>query len=88
MALQPPRTPEFRAALGRVLAGAERRGAAYVDVRSGDLHRQVGMYPGPDHRMPSCCAVMEAAMRPGDTILRTPPKGRGANLVIRYQLPR
>lgn len=88
MVAEAPRAPEFRAVLERVLADAERRGAPYVDARSGNLHRQVGMYPGPDHRMPSCCAVMEEAMQPGDSIVRTPPKGRGANLIIRYQLPR
>ncbi len=43
---------------------------------------------GLTRRMPSCRHVMEGAMRLGDTILRTLPKGRGANLIIRYQLPR
>lgn len=74
--------------LDAVLAKADKQHAEFVDVRSGDLHRAVGWYPGPDHRMPACCGAMRAAMRVGDKVIRTPPKGNGANLVIRYALPR
>lgn len=38
--------------------------------------------------MPTCCNVMYAAMTQGDEVLRSPPKGKGANLFIRYRLPR
>ena len=52
----------FRRALGQLIHAAQDSGAASVRVRSGDLHRTVGGYPGPGHRMPACCAAMRAEM--------------------------
>jgi hypothetical protein len=83
-----PTAVAFRNELFGRLADAECTGSVALDVNSGDLHRTVGNYPGDAHRMPNCCAVMEAAMEAGDEIVSTPPKGRGATLTIRYKLPR
>ncbi len=63
-------------------------GLSFIYLRSGDLHRSVGGYPGPDHRMPVCCDVMYHALCDEDEIIEKPPKGKGANLVIKYVLPR
>ena len=79
---------DFRVALNRILGDAQRRGHKFADITSGNLHREVGGYPGPDHRMPVCCEVMRASMRPADQVLAAPPKGKGASLTIRYVLPR
>lgn len=79
---------DFRAALEARLAAAAKAGRPFVDVRSGDLHREVGAYPGHQHRMPTCCSAMRSAMRAGDTEVAAPPKGNGATLTIRYRLPR
>ncbi len=38
--------------------------------------------------MASCCDVMYALMKPSDVVLKAPPKGKGASVTIRYQLPR
>ena len=43
---------EFRAALRARLQRATEAGEMSLEVRSGDLHRAVGGYPGTDHRMP------------------------------------
>lgn len=59
-----------------------------ITIRAGDLHKALGGYPGPNHRMPICCSAMYQAMDIGDEIVKAPPKGRGANLYIRYRLPR
>ena len=83
-----PTADEFRAELEDLLAEAAREGRPHLDVRSGDLHERIGRYPGTDHRMPTCCRVMRDMMRLGDTVLEEPPKGAGANVVIRYRLPR
>lgn len=85
-----PNAWDFERELHNIFTSAQREGRSYVDVRSGDLHRRVGGYPGPNHRMPTCCDVMRKNMDPtlGDRILEQPPKGNGANLVIRYMLPR
>jgi 5-methylcytosine-specific restriction protein A len=78
----------FEEALAARLRKAERAARAFEDVVSGDLHRTVGGYPGPSHRMPACCSVMTRAMRRGDRIITAPPSGKGATLTIRYRLPR
>ena len=79
---------DFMSELLLELGDAENEGKPHIDVRSGDLHKVVGNYPGPHHRMPVCCNVMRQMMVEGDEILEQPPKGNGANLVIRYHLPR
>lgn len=83
-----PTAKDFEAVLQGIFDGAEREGKEYVDVVSGKLHRQVGGYPGSNHRMPDCCHVMKRIMKQGDDILYQPPSGQGATLTIRYSLPR
>jgi len=81
-----PTSSDFNAELNNILASAQNNNLPYVDVRAGDLHQQVGGYPGADHRMPVCCDVMKKRVRSGDQILHKPPKGQGASLIIRYLL--
>lgn len=83
-----PSSDIFRTALQRRLRQAELEGKSFVDVKSGALHREVGDYPGPSHRMPTCCDVMRQGMKASDQILSEPLKGRGASLIVRYGLPR
>jgi 5-methylcytosine-specific restriction protein A len=78
----------FRASLRQILVEAERRGLRSICVRSGDLHRKVGGYPGRHHRMPECCRIMRGEMTPGDRIVESPLRDVGASLVVEYQLPR
>ncbi|MDI6720598.1 MAG: hypothetical protein QMD46_13410 [Methanomicrobiales archaeon] len=59
-----------------------------ITIRAGDLHKALGDYPGPNQRMPVCCSAMYQAMEIGDEIVKAPHKGKGANLYIRYRLPR
>lgn len=75
---------ELRAQLSR----AAKRGAPHVEVNSGELHRKVGGYPGAAHRMPICCDVMNTQKKPGDEVISSPTRGKGASLTIRYKLPR
>lgn len=79
---------DFETALARFLEGAANDGNEAVSTTAEGLHRLVGGYPGMDHRKPVCCSVMRAAMRVGDRILHSPPKGNGASLEIYYRLPR
>jgi len=72
--------------LRRQIEDARERGLPYIDMKVGRLHRLVGGYPGHNHRMPIACREMRAAMRPGDTIISSPPQGQGATLTIRYVL--
>ena len=82
------RAEDFWAALrGRFKRAAE-MGETSLEVRSGDLHEEVGGYPGSNHRMPTCCEVMRGEMTKADEVLAEPPKGNGAKVRIRYCLPR
>jgi 5-methylcytosine-specific restriction protein A len=81
-------TDAFRAELKAQLDRAARRGAPHVEINAGELHRTLGGYPGPSHRMPTCCAAMYAETTDGDVIVTEPAEGKGASLTIRYRLPR
>lgn len=83
-----PNAQEFRKKINYTFQTAERNDQPYIDINSGELHRQVGGYPGQNHRMPNCCSVMIQYIKPGDEILEGPHSGQGASLTIRYYLPR
>ena len=83
-----PVADDFRRKLREKLDQATKEGRRYLDVKSGELHRDVGGYPGQNHRMPVCCKVMRSAMNGADEIIAAPEKGDGASLVIRYTLPK
>jgi len=83
-----PTSKNFRKILKSILEDAQKKGEEFIDIKSGDLHRKVGGYPKHNHRMPLCCTVMKNEMKPEDEILKTPPSGYGANLIIRFRLPR
>ncbi|MCD6571511.1 MAG: HNH endonuclease [Deltaproteobacteria bacterium] len=78
----------FQSELEYIFKSAVSEGEFWIVVRSGDLHRRLGDYSGPNHRMPICCNVMRKNMKPGDEIVEKPPKDNGANLKISYRLPR
>jgi len=69
---------------GLILEKLENMEDRYIDLVSGDIHRELGGYPGPDHRMPSCCNAMRELMKNDDEVLYSPKKGNGATLKIRY----
>jgi 5-methylcytosine-specific restriction protein A len=81
-----PTRIDFETELERQLVIARNSGREYKVIISGDLHRSVGGFPGPDHRMPTCCAVMRNRMRENDKIINQPLKGNGASLQIKYNL--
>ena len=83
-----PTVEDFRRELRAQFRLAKTKGASYIEVNSGDLHRKLGGYPGQRHAMPSCCNVMNEEKGISDTVVSSPPKGRGASLTIRYKIPR
>jgi 5-methylcytosine-specific restriction protein A len=83
-----PSADDFQEHLSRIFNERTNAGATALTLVSGELHREIGGYPGTNHSMPICCAVMRQNMRLGDAILEQPPKGNGATLKIRYNLPR
>ena len=84
-----PEKADFEKALKEWFLEAEKEENPFVDIRADDLHARIGDYPGPFHRMATCCEVMYENYRPQvDKILQFPPKGKGASMEIRYALPR
>ncbi|MFB0507622.1 MAG: hypothetical protein ACETWT_12905 [Thermodesulfobacteriota bacterium] len=83
-----PTAKDFQSELDNIFASAQQEGKSFIEIKSGDLHRSVGGYPGRNHRIPLCCGVMKRNMKPEDQILRQPPSGEGATLIIRFNLPR
>jgi hypothetical protein len=82
------RREDFDRKLETIFRDAEDRELESIEIRASDLHRAVGGYPDRDHRMPICCEAMRRAMAPTDIIVAAPPKGDGASLLIRYDIPR
>lgn len=80
-----PNKDDFLKEIQRQLNDAKSRGANYIDLNAGDVHRTVGGYPT-INRMPVCCDSMYELMKSDDEIISAPPKGKGASLTIRYYL--
>jgi 5-methylcytosine-specific restriction protein A len=85
-----PKPSDFNAKLDEIFTAATNLNLSYIGVNSGQLHRMVGGYPGPDHSMPTCCTCMRNKMdtHAGDREVSAPPKGDGASLLIHYVIPR
>ena len=83
-----PTTDDFRRQLAREFKSATEAGRDYIDIRAGNLHKKLGGYPKHSHRMPACCKAMRAEMGNDDKVLCSPCSGEGANLEIRYKIPR
>ena len=66
-----PDRADFQKGLDLMLESARNRGETSKVVQAGYLHRRVGGYPGSDHRMPTCCDVMEKSIVPA-TAIRSP----------------
>jgi hypothetical protein len=82
------RSEDVRALLLLTFERVATLGGVEVAVHAGKLHHRLGGYPARDHRMPVVCAVMREMMASNDEVIAQPASGDGANLVIRYKLPR
>ena len=56
----------------------------FIELTSGNVHRDVGGYPGRNHRMVICCDVMYKRMAGNDEVISAPPSGKGATVTVRY----
>jgi hypothetical protein len=83
-----PSFDHFQRELRAQFDSAEKRRAKNIVVNSGELHRAVGGYPGPNERLQTCWEVMKEEMKSGDVIMGDPDNCRRAALTIRYKLPR
>jgi 5-methylcytosine-specific restriction protein A len=65
---------------------AAKVGRIDVTINSGQLHRELGGYPGSLHAMPLCCEAMQTELKTGDTLVLD--RTNGAGMTVRYRLPR
>ncbi|MEC0235242.1 hypothetical protein P4H71_13015 [Paenibacillus kribbensis] len=81
-----PSRDDFKKEIQSQIAAARSNELEYIDIISGEVHRKLGGYPERDgrHAMPSCCDAMYSLKKPTDEILKSPLKGKGATLRIRY----
>jgi hypothetical protein len=73
---------ELRAQMSR----AAKAGSIDIVIKSGELYRSLGGYPGSMHGMPACCEAMRSEMKAGDILLVEQTSGPG--MTVRYRLPR
>lgn len=78
----------FDQAIEAQLARGQEQGRAHVEINAGELHRQLGGYPGRAHQMPVACAALRAAMQDGDSVSFEPPAENGAAFTVRYVMGR
>lgn len=83
-----PTAADFRRALYEAFDTAAHSGEPSITINAGVLHRTLGGYPGPGHRMPICCSVMREMMGQDDVLIASPPQGNGARLTVEYHIPR
>ena len=81
-----PTAWDFRNKLTVILNTAKHSGKPYVDVESGNLHKELGGDSNSHHRLPIFHEVMTKMMRPGDSILKEARHGHGATMLVRYIL--
>jgi hypothetical protein len=86
----PPTADDFRAKIQELLDCAISKSEQFIDINAGKLHTEVGGYPGPDHRLSTCCHAMAQFYDEdnGDEYIESTPSRKGAKVTIRYRLPR
>lgn len=82
-----PNKNAFLLELESQLKKAQEEGESSVIINAGNLHRSVGGYPGPSHRMPSCVSVMRSLIDEyNGEIIDSPESGMGARFTVEYKL--
>lgn len=66
----------------RILQDAKANGSQYIELVSGDIHKDLGLV----QRMPTVCDAMYKLMKTNEFITYSPPKGKGSKLHIKYDL--
>lgn len=78
-------TKEFRDEIYKKIEKAKEMGLHSIVINSGELHRNMGGYPGKGHSMPSCCDAMRSIEEYEIVEISSPPKGKGATLTLEYR---
>ena len=76
------KTNEIRLFIINLKEDAKSKGLDYIDLVSGDIHRQLKL----SNKLPSVCAAMYGVMSDKDIVLKTTPSGKSSTIMIRYFL--
>ena len=77
-------TADIRAFIRERLRLAASEGGDTLTLRSGEIHRAMGLIS----RMPQVCSAMRQCMGPGDRVVFETPSGFSSTLTIEYRLER
>ena len=61
---------------------AKNTGKTAVILRSGDIHKDLGLKKA----LPQVCNAMRQSMEPGDIVLHTTPSGNSSTIEIQYRV--
>jgi len=75
-------TAEIKGFIAEFLEKSREKGKDYVDIVSGDIHREMKLR----NKMPSVCSAMYQMMKSNDEILSATPSGKSSTIKIRYYL--
>ena len=75
---------DIRKYLDELFQTTKQQKKEYLDLLSGEIHRQLGM----NNRMPEVCRIMFEKKMAGDEVLHTTPSGKSSTIKIRYYLNR
>lgn len=75
-------TEKVRRYLIEILRAEKENDVAFVELRSGDIHKKLAM----KNRLPSVCNAMTSVPGYQFEVVSSPAKGKGSNLIIRYLL--
>jgi hypothetical protein len=68
--------------INQKLNKASHRGETYIDITSGDIHRELNL----SNLMPSVCGAMRRIKQPQDQVLHTTKSGNSSTIKFRYIL--
>ena len=83
-----PTKEDFKRVIKKAKMRAAANGEKHIHIHAKDIHIEIGHYPGPNHRMKTCCDAMYDSMNTsnGDAVVSAPKSGNGASLIILYNL--
>ena len=73
-------TDDIRQHILELKATAKDEGKKFVVLRSGDIHKALGLKSA----MPQVCNAMRQSMNEGDMVLHTTPSGNSSTIEIQY----
>ena len=69
-----PTKEDFKRVINKAKMNAAINGEKHIHIQVKDIHIELGHYPGPNHRMKTCCDAMNTSN--GDVVVSAPKSGK------------